>query len=223
VTSYPRDFTPRMIERYAMHANLCDYLHLPVQSGSDAVLRRMGRGYAVADYLDLLERLRATRTSIAISTDLIVGFPGETDADFEATLELVESARFSALFAFRYSPRPGTAAPRLDGAVPERVAEERLQRLLARQNVIQAELNRALEGAEMEVLVTGWGREPGRLEGRTSCHRIVHFAPLGAASPGEILRVEIERGLPHSLVGRELPRVGREAGDRGRARLPVVA
>ncbi|HLF57044.1 MAG TPA: tRNA (N6-isopentenyl adenosine(37)-C2)-methylthiotransferase MiaB [Thermoanaerobaculia bacterium] len=228
VTSYPRDFTPRMVERYALYANLCDYLHLPVQSGSDAVLRRMGRGYAVAEYLELLGLLRATRSSIAVSTDLIVGFPGESDADFEATLTLVERARFSALFAFRYSPRPGTAAPRLDGAVPTPVAEERLRILLARQNEIQVELNRELAGREMEVLITGWGREPRRFEGRTSCHRIVHFeAAAGTApAPGELVTVRIHRGLPHSLLGEQIAApagAGLGAWERHIGRLPVVA
>jgi tRNA-2-methylthio-N6-dimethylallyladenosine synthase len=223
VTSYPRDFTPRIVERYRLHPNLCDYLHLPVQSGSDGVLRRMGRGYSVAEYRELVDGVRAARPTIAISTDLIVGFPGESEADFEATLELVAGVRFAALFAFCYSPRPGTAAPRLAGAVPLEVAQERLQRLLALQNEIQAELNRELEGREMEVLVTGWGRE-NRLEGRTSCHRIVHFAPGRGAPPaaGELTTVRIERGLPHSLLAASTARAEAAAGVAGR-RLPVVA
>lgn len=211
VTSYPRDFTPRMVERYRRHANLCDYLHLPVQSGSDRILRRMGRGYEIGLYDELVDRLRAARPSIALSTDLIVGFPGETEEDFAATLALVERVRFSALFAFCYSPRPGTAAPRLDGAVAREVAEERLQSLLALQKRIQADLNRELAGSEVSVLVTGPGREPGRFVGRTSCNRIVHFdRPAGpreggfvqdAVTPGAMIRVRIDRTLPHSLIG----------------------
>jgi tRNA-2-methylthio-N6-dimethylallyladenosine synthase len=208
VTSYPRDFTPRMVDQYRRHPNLSDYLHLPVQSGSDRVLRRMGRGYEIASYHRLLAELREARPSIAVSTDLIVGFPGETDADFELTLDLVREARFSALFAFCFSPRPGTAALRLlDDAVPSELANERLQRLLDLQNAIQAELNRELVGREMDVLVTGFGKLPGRFSARTSCHRIVHFdAPPSNASesriqPGAMTRVRILRSQPHSLLG----------------------
>ncbi len=203
VTSYPRDFTPRMVECFRRHANLCDYLHLPVQSGSDRILRRMGRGYVVDDYRRLVDQLREARPNLNLSTDVIVGFPGETDDDFEATLELFRSLRFGALFAFRYSPRPGTAALRLEGEVPEAVAEARLRHLLAFQNGIQLELNRAQVGRAMEVLVTSWGREPGLLSGRTSCHRIVHFqqSPEQPAALGEFATVVIRRALGHSLAG----------------------
>jgi len=206
VTSYPRDFSPRMVDLYRRHANLADYLHLPVQSGSDRILRRMGRGYNVGEYLDLVESLRLARPSLALSTDLIVGFPGETDADFAATLELVERARFAALFAFCYSPRPGTAALRLpDPPVDPAVAEERLQRLLALQNRIQSEINQELVRRQLEILVTGPSKHPGMLQGRTSCHRIVHF-PAGpsAPRPGTMLNVRIDRAFGHSLLGSAL-------------------
>src|SRR6185436_15959650 len=105
VTSYPRDFTPRMVEQVGRHANICPYLHLPVQSGSDRVLRRMGRAYTRAQYLDLVGQLRAARQDLALSTDLIVGFPGESEEDFLETLSLVEEVRFASVFAFQYSPR----------------------------------------------------------------------------------------------------------------------
>ncbi|HZF13821.1 MAG TPA: tRNA (N6-isopentenyl adenosine(37)-C2)-methylthiotransferase MiaB [Thermoanaerobaculia bacterium] len=202
VTSYPRDFTPRMVEQIGRHANICPYLHLPVQSGSDPVLRRMGRGYSRAQYVDLVAQLRRARPDLALSTDLIVGFPGETEEDFAATLSLVEEVRFASLFAFQYSPRPGTAAPRLDGAVAPTVAAERLQRLLARQESIQREINQGLVGEELEVLVTGWGRQPGTQTGRTPCHRIVHFPSHDTPVPlGTITRVQIETAFPHSLLG----------------------
>jgi len=213
VTSYPRDFTPRMVERFARHANICDYFHLPVQSGSDRVLRRMGRGYTVGEYRALIDSAREARPSLAVSTDIIVGFPGETEEDFERTLELVETARFAALFAFCYSPRPGTAAVRLDGNVERGIAEERLQRLLALQNGIQAELNAGLVGRTMEVLVTGPGKLPGTWVGRTTCHRIVHFAVreeiagkkgssgADAGLTGSLVSVRIGRSMPHSLGG----------------------
>jgi tRNA-2-methylthio-N6-dimethylallyladenosine synthase len=201
VTSYPRDFSPRMVREIGRHGNICPYLHLPVQSGSDRVLRRMGRGYTVTEYLDLVAHLRAARAGLALSTDLIVGFPGESDEDFRQTLDLVEKVRFTGLFAFCYSPRPGTAAPRLDGAVAPEIAQRRLQDLLALQSSIQRELNAALVGQEVEILVTGSGKEPGSQQGRTPCHRIVHFRPSTPVRLGGLTRVRIEAALPHSLRG----------------------
>jgi tRNA-2-methylthio-N6-dimethylallyladenosine synthase len=201
VTSYPRDFTPRMVEQVGRHPNICPYLHLPAQSGSDGVLRRMGRGYTRAEYLDLVGQLRRARPGLALSTDLIVGFPGESEEDFAATLALVSEVRFASVYAFIYSPRPGTAAPRLGGEVARELAAERLQRLFALQDGIQRELNRELVGREYEVLVTGWGKHPGTQSGRTSCHRIVHFAagPEPVAL-GQLTRVRIDSALPHSLL-----------------------
>jgi tRNA-2-methylthio-N6-dimethylallyladenosine synthase len=202
VTSYPRDFTPAMVAAFARHENVCPYLHLPVQSGSDRVLRAMGRGYTAADYLELVARLRAARPETALSTDVIVGFPGETEEDFARTLELVRVVGFAALFGFRYSPRPGTAAPRLPLApVPEEVAERRLQELFAVQEPIQRRQNDELVGRTLAVLVTGPGREPGTQCGRTGCHRVVHF-PAGAAPSrvGTLTRVRVESALAHSLV-----------------------
>jgi tRNA-2-methylthio-N6-dimethylallyladenosine synthase len=203
VTSYPRDFTPRMVERIGRHPNICPYLHLPVQSGSDRVLRRMARGYTVDAYRRLAESLRAARAELALSTDIIVGFPGETEDDFQATMELVHELRFSSVFAFKYSPRPGTAAPRLGGDVEPEVADRRLQELLAAQQQIQQQLNRRLEGEVLDVLVTGWGREAATQSGRTPCHRIVHFPADNGGTPlGRVLPVVIERGNPNSLIGR---------------------
>jgi tRNA-2-methylthio-N6-dimethylallyladenosine synthase len=204
VTSYPRDFTPRMVEQVGRHATICPYLHLPVQSGSDRVLRWMGRGYTIASYLHLVDDLRRARPGLALSTDLIVGFPGEDDEDFAATLELVERVRFAQLFAFKYSPRPGTPALRL--ALPQvetEVADRRLQELFALQKRIQRELNEELVGRTMDVLVTGWGREPGQQLGRSTCHRIVCFeAGPQPAAAGELVRVRVESALHHSLRGR---------------------
>ncbi|MEA2562860.1 MAG: tRNA-2-methylthio-N6-dimethylallyladenosine synthase [Acidobacteriota bacterium] len=204
VTSYPRDFTPRMVEQVGRHANICPYLHLPVQSGSDAVLRRMGRGYTREEYLDLVRQLRAAR-NLALSTDIIVGFPGETDDDFEQTLDLLREVRFSALYAFKYSPRPGTAAPRLGGAVDADLASERLQRLFRLQEEIQKEINESLVGEEHEIIVTGWGKQPGTQVGRTSCHRMVHFQTGSEpAALGQMTRVRVQSALAHSLHGERL-------------------
>ena len=202
VTSYPRDFTPRMVEQVGKHANICPYLHLPVQSGSNTVLRRMGRGYTREEYLDLAAQLRSARSGLALSTDIIVGFPGETEEDFEQTLDLLSEVRFATLYAFKYSPRPGTAAPRLGGEVDPDVASERLQRLFRLQETIQREINENLVGEEHEVIVTGWGKHPGTQSGRTSCHRIVHFET--GSEPvqlGLMTRVRIQSALAHSLIG----------------------
>lgn len=202
VTSYPRDFTPRMVEQVGRHENICSYLHLPVQSGSDTMLRRMGRGYTRAEYLDLVGQLRHARRDLALSTDLIVGFPGETDEDFEETLDLLREVRFSALYAFKYSPRPGTAAPRLGGPVDADVAGERLQRLFDLQETIQGEINERLVGEEFEVIVTGWGKRPGMQIGRTSCHRIVHFETgPEPVELGHLTRVRVGSAHAHSLTG----------------------
>jgi tRNA-2-methylthio-N6-dimethylallyladenosine synthase len=205
VTSYPRDFTSRMVEQFARHPNICPYLHLPVQSGSDRLLRLMGRGYTVESYLDLVAELREARPGISLSTDLIIGFPGETEAEFEQTLALVRETRFGSFFAFKYSPRPGTAAPKLPDPVDDVTASRRLQELFRVQEPIQLELNQCLVGSERDVLVTGWGRAPGTQVGRTTCHRVVHFDAGGeGVRPGEITRVKVDRALPHSLIATRL-------------------
>jgi tRNA-2-methylthio-N6-dimethylallyladenosine synthase len=205
VTSYPRDFTPRMVEQVGKNANICPYLHLPVQSGADSVLRRMGRGYTRREYLDLVAQLRRARPDLSLSTDVIAGFPGETEEEFRLTLELVEEVRFSAVYAFTYSPRPGTAAPRLAGAVDPGVASERLQRLFAAQETIQGEINASLVGRELEVLVTGWGKQPGTQVGRTTCHRVITFeAGPEPAALGDVTRVEVGEAFAYGLRGRRL-------------------
>jgi tRNA-2-methylthio-N6-dimethylallyladenosine synthase len=205
VTSYPRDFTPRMVEQVGLHANICPYIHLPVQSGSDRTLRRMGRGYTRDEYVALVTSLRQARAGLAMSTDIIVGFPGESEEDFLDSIRLIEEMRFTNVFAFQYSPRPGTAAPRLDGHVDPTVAADRLQRLFAVQDPIQRELNAELIGDEVDLLVTGWGKQPGTQSGRTTCHRIVHFPVDGQpTSLGTISRVRIESAFGHSLMGRRV-------------------
>ncbi len=211
VTSYPRDFTPRMVEQFAGHPNISPYLHLPVQSGSNSVLQRMGRGYTIESYYALVASLREARPEISLSTDLIVGFPGETDDEFERTLDMVIELEFGSLFAFKYSPRPGTAAPRLGNAVDMAVADQRLQRIFAAQEPIQRRLNQQLVGSRIEVLVTGWGKRPGTQSGRTSCHRVVHFPLDGheAAKSGDLIEVHIEKALAHSLLGRRTDRLDR--------------
>jgi tRNA-2-methylthio-N6-dimethylallyladenosine synthase len=205
VTSYPRDFTPRMVEQMGKHPNICPYLHLPVQSGADTVLRRMGRGYTRAEYLDLVRQLRQARPGLALSTDLIAGFPGETEDEFRQTLDLLEEVRFSTLYAFTYSPRPGTAAPRLGGDLAPEIAAERLQRIFELQEGIQHDLNQGLVGEELDVIVTGWGKRPGTQTGRSACHRVVHFQTGSEpAALGGISRVRVQSASAHSLVGERL-------------------
>jgi tRNA-2-methylthio-N6-dimethylallyladenosine synthase len=192
-----------MVEQFARHPNLCPYLHLPVQSGSDPVLKRMGRGYTVDSFRQLVEQLRQARPGLALSTDLIVGFPGETAKDFQQTLILVEELGFASIYAFKYSPRPGTAALRLPDPVHDDVATRRLQELLQLQEQIQRQLNEQLVGAEMDVLVTGWAAASDLQSGRTACHRVVHFpAEAAAHPPGTIAPVVIEKANPHSLLAR---------------------
>ncbi|TCK25266.1 tRNA (N6-isopentenyl adenosine(37)-C2)-methylthiotransferase MiaB [Pseudonocardia endophytica] len=202
---HPRDFTSDVIAAMAETPNVCPQLHMPLQSGSDDVLRRMRRSYRSARFLGILSDVRASIPDAAISTDIIVGFPGETDADFEATLDVVREARFAQAFTFQYSPRPGTPAASLDGQLPKHVVQERYERLVALQEEISWAGNRAQEGRELEVLVsTGEGRKDGatrRLSGRARDGRLVHFAPgSDGVRPGDVVTVRIDYGAPHHLL-----------------------
>lgn len=202
LTSHPRFVDAAMIEALAAGGNVAPYLHLPAQSGSDRVLYRMKRRYTASEYLEKIARVRAALPQVAISSDFIVGFPGETEEEFEATLDLVRAARFASVFAFRYSARPGTAAARWgrETFVRDEVAAERLARLLDLQTELQAEVNRGLVGRELEILVEGPDKD-GRTRGRTPCNRIAHVSGDGGLSkPGDYLRVRIVRGLPNSLL-----------------------
>jgi tRNA-2-methylthio-N6-dimethylallyladenosine synthase len=199
VTSHPKDIGPRLVEAIGALAPVCEYLHFPAQSGSDRILERMNRGYTRAHYLGLVEGLRERVPAIALSTDLIVGFPGETDEDFEQTVSLVEAVRYDGAFMFKYSPRPGTAAAGLDDDVPLDVKKARLQRLLALQNEISLEKNRALVGRRMEVLVEGPSRKKAeRYAGRTRCNRIAVFEACPELV-GRLVQVEVLDATPHTL------------------------
>jgi tRNA-2-methylthio-N6-dimethylallyladenosine synthase len=202
---HPRDFTSDVIAAMAETPNVCPQLHMPLQSGSDDVLRRMRRSYRSARYLAIVEEVRAALPHAAITTDVIVGFPGETDADFEATLDVVRAARFASAFTFQYSPRPGTPAATLPDQLPKAVVQERYERLVAVQEEISWVGNRALEGRAVEVLVAaGEGRKDGatrRLSGRARDGRLVHFTPGGAAvRPGDVVEAVVTYGAPHHLV-----------------------
>ena len=202
---HPAAFTDDVIAAMAETPTVMPQLHMPLQSGSDDVLRRMRRSYRSRRYLDILDEVRASLPDAAISTDIIVGFPGETDADFEATLDVVRAARFAQAFTFQYSPRPGTPAATLPDQLPKAVVQERYERLVAVQDEISWAANRALEGRVVEVLVaTGEGRKDAatrRLSGRARDGRLVHFTPGAAAvRPGDVVSVAVTYGAPHHLV-----------------------
>jgi tRNA-2-methylthio-N6-dimethylallyladenosine synthase len=200
-TSHPREFTPRLIEAYSTLPQLVSHVHLPVQSGSDRILAAMKRGYTVIEYKSIVRRLRAARPGICISSDFIVGFPGETEDDHAATLELIDECAFDASFSFLYSPRPGTPAAALRDETPH---ETKLARLHALQEKIDRranEISRGMIGSTQRVLVEGPARRnPDELAGRTDNNRMVNFGgPLRLA--GSFVEVSITAARPHSLRG----------------------
>ena len=207
---HPAAFTDDVIEAMANTPTVMPSLHMPLQSGSDGVLRQMRRSYRRERFMGILERVRAAIPDAAITTDIIVGFPGETEEDFQATLDVVEQARFTSAFTFLYSPRPGTPAADREDQVPDDVALARYQRLVALQESICAQDNAALVGTDVEVLVSsGDGRKDGathRISGRARDNRLVHVAlPAGLAAderprPGDMIRATVTYGAPHHLI-----------------------
>ena len=200
-TSHPNDMTEDLIAAHAEVPALMPYLHLPVQAGSDRVLAAMNRRHTAADYLRIVERLRAARPDLALSGDFIVGFPGETEADFEATLALVREARYASAFSFKYSARPGTPAAGAAEQVPEPVAADRLARLQALLGEQQRAFQAGLVGRRTEVLIEKPGREPGQMVGRSPWLTAVHL-PAAPESMGEILPVDLVAAGPNSLEAR---------------------
>jgi tRNA-2-methylthio-N6-dimethylallyladenosine synthase len=201
-TSHPLEFTQRLIDAYTRIPTLVSQVHLPVQSGSDRVLAAMKRNYTAMEYRSIIRRLRAARPGISISSDFIVGFPGETDADFEQTLKLVEDVRFDGSFSFIYSPRPGTPAANLADATPHAVKLARLQRLQARIQDLAREYSEAMVGTRQRVLVEGVSRkDANELAGRTDNNRVVNFAGHPRLI-GEFVDLDITFAYPHSLRGR---------------------
>ncbi|ORV07838.1 tRNA (N6-isopentenyl adenosine(37)-C2)-methylthiotransferase MiaB [Mycobacterium celatum] len=202
---HPAEFTNDVIEAMAETPNVCPALHMPLQSGSDRILRAMRRSYRAERYLGIIDRVRAAMPHAAITTDLIVGFPGETEEDFAATLDVVKQARFSAAFTFQYSKRPGTPAAELDGQLPKAVVQERYERLVALQEKISLKENRAQIGRTVELLVaTGEGRKDARtarMSGRARDGRLVHFAPgANQVRPGDIVTTVVTDAAPHHLI-----------------------
>ncbi|MGE0358299.1 MAG: tRNA (N6-isopentenyl adenosine(37)-C2)-methylthiotransferase MiaB [Burkholderiales bacterium] len=201
-TSHPLEFSQRLIEAYTKLPKLVSQVHLPVQSGSDRVLAAMKRRYTAMEYKSIVRRLREARPDLSLSSDFIVGFPGETDADFEQTMALVEELRFDGAFSFIYSPRPGTPAANLPDETPAAVKLARLQRLQARLQALSEEYSRAMVGSRQRVLVEGPSRkDPAELAGRTDNNRVVNF-PAPPRLVGHFVDVDITHALPHSLRGR---------------------
>jgi tRNA-2-methylthio-N6-dimethylallyladenosine synthase len=206
---HPAAFTDDVIDAMAETPNVCHQLHMPLQSGSDRVLKEMRRSYRSSRYLSILDKVRAVMPDAAITTDIIVGFPGETEEDFQATLDVVRQARFSSAFTFQYSKRPGTPAADMPGQLPKQVVQERYDRLVELQNDIAWQENKKLVGRKVELLVaTGEGRkdaETHRMSGRARDGRLVHFTPTGSAvdrevRPGDIVETVLTYGAPHHLV-----------------------
>lgn len=200
-TSFPRDFHPDIVKAIDEHQNLCNWVHLPVQSGNNRILRAMRRGHKVEDYLAKIDSIKGARKRISLTSDIIVGFPGETPAEFEDTLKLVEECRFHGLYIFKYSQRPGTPAAKLPDTVSE---EEKTRRFLALENLqmsIQGEIFRSYVGEEVEVLVEGASaRSKEDLAGHTTCNKVVNFR----AEPGligKIVKVKVLEAKTHSLYG----------------------
>ena len=222
---HPKDFTDDVIAAMAETPNVMPQLHMPLQSGSDAVLKRMRRSYRREKYLGILERVREAMPDAAITTDIIVGFPGETEEDFAATLDVVRQARFSSAFTFQYSQRPGTPAADLPDQVPAEVVTERYQRLVAAVEEIAWAENSALVGRRVELLVSDTSGKKdsatARLTGRARDNRLVHFVPGGAdVRPGDLVEVDVTSAAPHHLISDAAPVSVRRtrAGDAWEAR-----
>ncbi len=199
-TSHPVDMDEGLIAAHRDLDCLMPYLHLPVQAGSDRILKAMNRHHSVADYFNVIERMREVRADIAISGDFIVGFPGETDKDFEDTMRLVETVKYASAFSFKYSVRPGTPGADMNDQVPEHVKNERLQRLQALLNQQQEGFNGDCVGKEMQILMEKPGRKPGQLIGRSPWLQSV-IVPDTLGQIGDIVKVRITDAAPNSLVG----------------------
>ncbi len=200
-TSHPNEFTQRLIDAHARIPQLVSHVHLPVQHGSDRVLAAMKRGYTALQFKQIVRKLRAARPGISIGSDFIVGFPGETEADFEQLMKLVEDVRFDASFSFVFSARPGTPAAALQDDTPQELKLQRLQRLQARLEVFAREISEAMVGTTQRVLVEGPSRRnPEELQGRTENNRMVHF--VGSKDlVGRMVDMRIATAYPHSLRG----------------------
>jgi tRNA-2-methylthio-N6-dimethylallyladenosine synthase len=199
-TSHPKDLSEDLMHCFGELENLCPHIHLPLQAGSNKILQLMNRGYTREKYLELVEKLRMIRPDIAISSDVMVGFPKESHEDFESTLDLIRDIEFDTLYSFKYSDRKGTLAQRMDGKISEPEKSFRLTQLQQVQKTITLKKNRRLEGQELEILVEGESKKGGQLTGRTATNKIVNFANKSSLV-GELVNVTIKRAHVNSLWG----------------------
>jgi tRNA-2-methylthio-N6-dimethylallyladenosine synthase len=199
-TSHPKDLSDQLIQSFRDMDKLCPHIHLPFQAGSNPVLERMRRGYTREKYIDLTKKLRAIRPDIGITSDVMVGFPGESEEDFEMTIDLIKKVQFDALFSFKYSDRKGTFAYKMSGKIDEAEKAARLSALQSYQRQITLEKNRALESKELEVLVEGRSKKGGQLTGRTGTNKVVNFE-CDPSYIGTLVKLKIKHGFQNSLQG----------------------
>ena len=204
-TSHPRDFGPDIVAAIENDERICNHVHLPVQSGSTRVLRAMQRTYSRAEYLEKIAMMRIAKRPISVTTDIIVGFPGETEKEFEETLSLLEEVKYEGVFSFKYSPRPNTPAQSMPDAIPEEEKSRRLAILFELQRKIQAEANEKLVGQTFEVHVEGKSRRENQWSGHTSCHRVVNFSSTQPDLLGSYVQVKITSASPNCLIGSHGP------------------
>jgi tRNA-2-methylthio-N6-dimethylallyladenosine synthase len=203
-TSHPRDFGRDIVEAIDSVPALCDHVHLPVQSGSTRVLRSMQRTYTREEYLEKIAMIRSARRPISVTSDIIVGFPGETEEDLADTLSLLDAAQYDGVFAFQYSPRPNTSSLQMADTIPEQEKGRRLAVVQDRQREIQIVRNNELVGQTFEVLVDGASRRPGQWAGRSSSNRILNFSSPHSDLLGQYIQVRVTRASPNSLIGEQV-------------------
>jgi tRNA-2-methylthio-N6-dimethylallyladenosine synthase len=204
MTSHPSDFTQDIVEAIETQTKICDHVHLPVQSGSTKVLRAMQRTYTREEYLEKIAKIRAAKRPISITTDIIVGFPGETHEDFDETLRLLDDVQYDGMFSFKYSPRPNTPSLSMNDPISEEEKGRRLANLQEKQRQIQAVRNTALIGQTFEVLVSGKSRRENQWSGHTSSHRVLNFTSLQKGLLGHYVQVRVMGAGPNSLVGEQV-------------------
>ena len=200
-TSHPRDFGSDIVEAIESDEKICNHVHLPAQSGSNRVLRAMQRTYSRDEYLEKIAMIRGAKRPISITTDIIVGFPGETETEFAETLSLLEAVKYDGVFSFKYSPRPNTPAESMADAIPEEEKSRRLAVLMESQRKIQTEANEKLLGQKFEVHVEGKSRKENQWSGHTSCHRVVNIFSVHPELLGRYVTVEVKSATPNCLIG----------------------
>jgi tRNA-2-methylthio-N6-dimethylallyladenosine synthase len=204
-TSHPRDFTQDIVDAIDAQPRLCNHVHLPVQSGSTRVLRAMQRTYSRDEYLEKIALIRGAKRPISITTDVIVGFPGETEEDLGETLSLLDEVKYDAMFSFKYSARPHTPSLKMSDAIPEEEKSRRLAVLQEKQREIQAARHAGMAGETFELLVSTKSRRENQWSGHTSCNRVINFSSQEAALLGKYVQVRVTGATPNGLSGEQAP------------------